>query len=50
MNAMFKYDFKLRDRDSSVQLNIENVTNDRDLYGFIYAAPRRFQLTFAHRL
>ncbi|HWL14589.1 MAG TPA: TonB-dependent receptor plug domain-containing protein [Opitutus sp.] len=50
INAMVKYEFKLRGRDSSVQLNVENVANDRKLYGFIYAAPRRWQLTFTHRL
>jgi hypothetical protein len=49
-NAMVKYDFKLAGRDSSVQLNVENVGNDRKLYGFIYAAPRRWQLTFNHKL
>ena len=50
INAMVKYEFKLHGRDSSVQLNVENVANDRKLYGFIYAAPRRWQLTFTHRL
>lgn len=50
INAMVKYDFKLHGRDSSVQLNVENVTNDTKLYGFIYAAPRRWQLTFTHKL
>ncbi|MCM2275737.1 MAG: TonB-dependent receptor plug domain-containing protein [Candidatus Didemnitutus sp.] len=50
LSAMIKYDFKLRGRDSSVQLNVDNLANDRDLYGFIYAAPRRWQLTFTHKL
>ncbi|MDP1580348.1 MAG: TonB-dependent receptor plug domain-containing protein [Candidatus Didemnitutus sp.] len=50
INAMMKYDFLLRGRESSVQLNVENVLNDRDLYGFIYASPRRMQLTFNHKL
>ena len=45
LNAMVRYAFKLGDRDTSVQLNVENLTNDTDLYGFIYAAPRRWQLT-----
>ncbi|HYD84628.1 MAG TPA: hypothetical protein VEA63_11260, partial [Opitutus sp.] len=49
-NAMVKYDFKLRGRDASVQLNVENVADDQKLYGFIYAAPRRWQLTFSQRL
>jgi hypothetical protein len=50
ISAMVKYEFKLHGRESSVQLNVDNVTNDRDLYGFIYSAPRRWQLTFSHRL
>jgi len=50
INAMIKYDFMFRDRETSVQLNVDNVANDRKLYGFIYAAPRRWQLTFSHKL
>jgi hypothetical protein len=50
INAMIKYSFKLGGRDSSVQLNVDNVENDTKLYGFIYAAPRRWQLTFNHKL
>ena len=46
LNAMARYAFKLGDRDASIQLNVENLANDTDLYGFIYAAPRRWQLTF----
>ncbi|HYD84301.1 MAG TPA: hypothetical protein VEA63_09615, partial [Opitutus sp.] len=50
ISAMVKYEFMFRGRPSSVQLNVDNVLNDRDLYGFIYAAPRRWQITFTHRL
>lgn len=50
LNAMLKYEFKWRDRPTTVQLNVENVANDTDLYGFIYAAPRRWQLAFTHQL
>ncbi|ACB74571.1 TonB-dependent siderophore receptor [Opitutus terrae] len=50
VNAMVRYEFLLRGRESSVQLNVDNVLNDRDLYGFIYAAPIRWQLSFNHRL
>lgn len=46
LNAMVRYAFTLGDRDASVQLNVENLTNDTDLYGFIYAAPRRWQVAF----
>lgn len=49
-NAMIKYDFKLRGRESSVQLNVENLENDRELYGFIYQSPRRWQIEFTHKL
>ncbi len=47
---MVRYEFTLRDRPASVQLNVENLTNDRKLYGFIYAAPRRWQLQFDYKL
>ncbi len=50
LNAMIKYDFKYRDRDTSVQLNVDNLANDRKLYGFIYAAPLRWQLQVSHQL
>ncbi|PTY00101.1 TonB-dependent receptor plug domain-containing protein [Opitutus sp. ER46] len=50
INAMVKYAFRLRGHESSVQLNVDNVANDRKLYGFIYAAPRRWQLTFDYKL
>lgn len=50
VNAMVKYTFKLQGRQSSIQLNVDNVADDRKLYGFIYASPRRWQLTFSHQL
>jgi iron complex outermembrane recepter protein len=50
INAMIKYAFKLRGHDTSIQLNVDNVANDRKLYGFIYAEPRRWQLTFSYKL
>ena len=50
ISAMVKYDFSFHGRETSVQLNVDNVANDRDLYGFIYSAPRRWQLTLSHRL
>lgn len=49
-SAMVKYAFKLKNHDASVQLNVDNVTNDIKLYGFIYNAPRRWQLTFSYKL
>lgn len=50
INAMVKYAFELNGHASSVQLNVDNVANDRKLYGFIYAPPRRWQLTFDYKL
>jgi hypothetical protein len=47
---MVKYAFKFRGRETSVQLNVDNVLNDRKLYGFIYAEPIRWQLTLNHKL
>jgi outer membrane receptor for monomeric catechols len=46
VNAMVRYAFKWNDRDSAVQLNIENMLDDRDRYGLIYAAPRNIHLEF----
>jgi iron complex outermembrane recepter protein len=50
LSAMLKYEFLLGGHDASVQLNVDNLANDRDLYGFIYAAPRRWQLTVSYKL
>lgn len=49
-NAMVKYEFKIKGRDSSIQLNVDNVADDHKLYGFLYNPPRRFQLTFSQKL
>ena len=49
-NGMLRYGFKLRDHDSSVQLNVENLTNDTKRYGFLYATPRRWRLQFGYKL
>lgn len=49
-SAMVRYAFQLQGRDASVQLNVDNLTNNRKLYGFIYNAPRRWQLTFDYKL
>lgn len=50
VNAMVRYEFKLADHDSSVQLNIDNLLDDRKLYGLIYSAPRTFHLEFSTKL
>lgn len=49
-NAMARYEFKVRGRDASVQLNIDNVTNNTDYYGYIDQAPRRWSLTYTQKL
>jgi outer membrane receptor protein involved in Fe transport len=35
-NAMLRYDYEYKDRPAFVQLNIDNLTNDKDLYGYVY--------------
>jgi hypothetical protein len=50
VNAMVRYSFLLGTHASSIQLNVDNVANDTKLYGFIYAAPRRWQLEFSYKL
>lgn len=35
-NAMARYDFDYRERPMYLQLNIDNLTNDKDLYGYVY--------------
>ena len=43
-DLMVRYKFKLGDRDTSVQLNVNNVLNDQKLYGLIYSAPTTARL------
>ncbi|MBX3737327.1 MAG: TonB-dependent receptor plug domain-containing protein [Candidatus Didemnitutus sp.] len=49
-NGMARYEFKIRGHDASLQLNIDNLTNNTDYYGFIAQAPRRFSLTYSQKL
>lgn len=42
--CMFRYDFELKDSPAWVQLNVDNLTNDKDLYGYVYEAGRSFRL------
>lgn len=46
LDLMVRYNFKLADHDSSVQLNVSNVLNDQKLYGFIYSAPTTARIEF----
>ena len=50
LNAMARYAFKMNGHDSSVQLNVDNLANDRKLYGFIYNAPISWRLEFDYKL
>ena len=44
IDLMVRYAFKLREHDTSVQLNVNNVLNDQKLYGFIYSSPTTARL------
>ncbi|HWA88243.1 MAG TPA: TonB-dependent receptor plug domain-containing protein [Opitutus sp.] len=50
VNAMVRYEFKIRGRDASLQLNVDNVADNQKLYGWIYNPPRRWQLEFTQKL
>jgi len=49
-NAMVRYEFLLKGRQTDVQLNVENVANNTEYYGLIAQAPRRWTLSFNHKL
>jgi outer membrane receptor protein involved in Fe transport len=49
-NGMIRYDFKVRGREAGLQLNIDNLANNTDYYGFIAQAPRRWTLTYTQKL
>lgn len=49
VDLMARYEFKFRERDTSVQLNINNLLNDQKLYGLIYAAPISARLELSQR-
>ncbi|MBI2517846.1 MAG: TonB-dependent receptor plug domain-containing protein [Opitutae bacterium] len=49
-NGMARYEFKVRGREASVQLNIDNLANNTDYYGFIAQAPRKWTLTYSQKL
>jgi outer membrane receptor for ferric coprogen and ferric-rhodotorulic acid len=46
VSMMVRYNFKLADRDASVQLNVDNVLNDQKLYGLLYKAPTSARVEF----
>lgn len=49
VDVMARYEFKFRERDTSVQLNVTNLLNDQKLYGLIYAAPTSARLEISQR-
>ncbi|MDP1580596.1 MAG: TonB-dependent receptor plug domain-containing protein [Candidatus Didemnitutus sp.] len=48
LDLMARYPFKVRDNDAYLQLNVNNVMNDKDLYGLIYAPGRSVRLEFGY--
>ena len=49
-NAMARYEFKVHGKEASLQLNIDNLANNTDYYGFIPNAPRKWSLTYSQKL
>lgn len=50
IDAMAKYEFNMGDRPAYMQLNVYNVMNDQDAYGYIYAKPTAYRLQFGMKL
>ena len=47
VNAMIKYSWSIRDKyDAVIQLNVDNLLDDKDQYGFIYAPGMSWKLNF----
>ena len=49
IDMFIKYDFKIKNHDSSVQLNISNLLDDQKRYGLIYSDPRSMRLEFDYK-
>ncbi len=47
-DLMVRYPFKISDRDAFVQLNVNNIADDKDLYGLIYAPGRNIKVEFGY--
>ena len=43
-NAMIRYDYEWKDNPTFIQLNIDNLTNDEDLYGYVYESGMSWRL------
>ena len=50
VNLLAKYEFTWSGRPSTVQLNVDNLLDDQQRYGLIFAAPRVWRLEFVTRL
>ncbi|MCH6258055.1 TonB-dependent receptor plug domain-containing protein [Puniceicoccaceae bacterium K14] len=46
VNLMAKYSFKVSDRPAYVQLNLDNVLDDKDRYGWVYAPGISWKLQY----
>lgn len=46
VNLMAKYNLKIKNRDAYIQLNVNNVTDDTDRYGWVYAPGRSWKLQY----
>lgn len=44
LNCMFRYDTEWNERPVHVQLNIDNLTDDTDLYGYVYESGLSWRL------
>jgi iron complex outermembrane receptor protein len=44
LNAMVRYDTQWKDRPLFFQLNIDNLTDDEDLYGYVYESGMSWRL------
>ncbi len=49
LDLMARYEFELSERDAFVQLNINNLLDDKDLYGLIYAPGLSGRVEFGYR-
>jgi len=44
LNCMFRYDMEWKERPVYFQLNVDNLTDDEDLYGYVYEAGMSWRL------
>ncbi len=44
MNAMVRYDYEWKENPTYIQLNIDNITDDKGLYGYVYESGLTWRL------